>query len=98
MYTAGYRFFVIPDAFLVDIPHTEKGPAQTDDNHKLSNALWKSFYRFVPNRYGIDGLPPYKVCMCLKSLRHTLMTVTYDVDDLVVGLSFFLGYGVESRL
>eukprot|EP01134_Creolimax_fragrantissima_P005994 CFRG5994T1 len=60
MYSAGYRFFVIPDAFLVDIPHTQQGPRQTEDNHKLSNALWKSFYRFVPTRYGLLDLPPYK--------------------------------------
>jgi hypothetical protein len=59
MYAGGYRFFVLANAFVVDIPHTASGPRQNDDNQKLSNVLWRNAYMALLARYGV-ALPPYK--------------------------------------
>ena len=60
MFSGGYRFFVMPEHFVVDIPHSATGPKQTEDNQKLSNVLWRDFYMSMLPRYGLHYLPPYK--------------------------------------
>eukprot|EP00124_Ichthyophonus_hoferi_P002542 Ihof_evm4s177 gene=Ihof_evmTU4s177 len=59
MHAGGYRFFVLSDVFLVDIPHNATGISQSEDNQRMSNALWRAFYLSLIDRYG-QQLQPYK--------------------------------------
>lgn len=84
MYASGYRFFVLPSEFVVDIPHSDTGPKQTDDNQKLSNVLWRDFYTSVIRKYGLRSLPPYKgkhVCV------YTCLRITHRLYARLQGMS-----------
>lgn len=56
MYASGYRFFVIPNVFVVDTPHTNNGPKHALDNPKLSKSIWKKFYWLIRDKYGVYKL------------------------------------------
>ena len=61
LHASGFRFWVLPDQFVIDIPHSNTGnaPKQTEDNQNVSNSLWRQFYLELSQRYKVN-LPPYK--------------------------------------